>query len=591
MGIAPLLLVLQGWSPAPISEDSARALRELAQRAEWSYEYLLRSLAPVHRGSYPSAQHCDEIVGRFCLTFDGSGGTERQPDTTVAGKVVSARQQAVEMLRHAFAALPGELTTIGPLLRYLVEDGRAEEAVAAARTFAWASGDSAWGGLLIGYAFHAAAEDSLAELYLTRGLAELPPEARRRVENVSYLLAHGERSAYRKLSEQERATYEAALWRLADPLYLTPGNERYAEHLARHVWARLLSEAPKVSRMYRWGDDLEQLTVRYGVPSSRERLLSDVFSLNQQESMIEYYDPEQLSYLPESLYTAGIPPTPPPGSTWNLEDERARSGYRPLTIRRLQPLEHQVSRFPAGQSTVLRIDASIAFDSVARGAESARTGLFLLDRAFQPVTAWRSVARIRADTASLSFETVQPAGAYIYSAELLEESSAFAGRARYSIELPSTPPGHVALSDPVVAAPFGTAPPPRDRHDFRLQPRASLIVAASDTIGLFAEAHNLRISGDSRSHFSVELKVGAAEEPPLIARAWNWLGRKIGIAKPATTPRLAWEGEGDGGSPAILAVDLTLEGLDPGLYAIELSVTDLVASTTATSTRLIRIRQ
>jgi hypothetical protein len=194
MGIVPLLLVLQSWSPMPVTEDSARALRDLAERAEWSYEHLLRSLAPIHRGPHSSgSQQCDEIVGRFCLTF--GKGNERKPDTTVAGKVISARQQAVEMLRHAFAALPGELTAAGPLLRYLVEDGRAEEAIAAARTFAWASGDSAWGGLLIGYALHAAADDSLAELYLTRAVAHLPPDARRRVTNISYLLEHRERSA------------------------------------------------------------------------------------------------------------------------------------------------------------------------------------------------------------------------------------------------------------------------------------------------------------------------------------------------------------------------------------------------------------
>lgn len=590
MGILPLLLILQGWSPAPIPEDSARALRDLAERAEWSYEHLLRSLAPIHRGHYSSGgQRCDEIVGRFCLTFGKN--TERRPDAEVAGKVISARQQAVEMLRHAFAALPGELTTAGPLLRYLIEDGRAEEAVAAARTFAWASGDSAWGALLVGYALHAAADDSLAESFLSRGVAQLPAEARRRLENVAYLLEHRERSVYEKLPDDERAAYEEALWRLADPLYLTAGNERYAEHLARHVWARLLAGAPRVSRMYRWGNDLEQLTVRYGVPSSRERLLNDGFGLQQHESMIEYYDPDQLAYLPEALRTAGMPPTPPPGSRWYLEGERARSGYRPLTIRRLLPLEHQVSRFPAGGATVLRIDASIALDSMARGAESARTGLFLLDGVYRPVTEWHGRARIERDTATFNFETVQPAGRYVYSVELFEDSTLFAGRARYSVELPYSRPDSLALSDPVVAVPFGTAPLPRSRHDPGLRPRSSLILAAGDTIGLYAEAHSLHSGEDDLSHFKVELRVGAAEEPPLLARAWNWLGRKIGIAKPQTTPRLAWEGQAPGGTPAILAVDLALEGLDPGLYAIELAITDMVAADSATATRLIRIAQ
>jgi hypothetical protein len=588
MKITPLLLILQTWQPAPIPPDSAQALRELAHKAEWSYEYLLRSLAPVRRGGYSGGQNCDEIVGRFCLTYDS--GNERRPDATVAGKVISARQQAVEMLRHAFAALPGELTTAGPLLRYLIEDGRADEAIAAARTFAWASGDSAWGHFLVGYALHAAAQDSLAEDHFRRGLDRLPPEARRRIDRVSYLLEPRERSAYEKFPEPERIVYEAALWRLADPLYLTSGNERYAEHLARHVWSRLLAEAPRVRRMYSWGDDLEQLTVRYGVPTSRERMLGDIFSIERQETMVEYYDPEQLAYLPETLHTAGIPQTPPPGTAWILEAERARSGYHPLTIRKLRPLDHQVSRFPAGSAMLLRIDASIALDSVARGAENALAGLFILDRNYTPVAESLSVVSIHADTARLSFETMQDAGMYVYSLELLEESSRFAGRARYAVELPEVKAEMLALSDPVVAAPFGTAPPPTHHRDNRLRPLTSLLVAPNDTIGLYAEAHRLRPDQDGRTHFNVELKVGKADSPPLLARAWGWIGRKLGIAKPGETPRLAWEGEARGGEPAILAVDLSLDGLKSGLYAIELTLTDLVAGETATTTRLIRIR-
>jgi hypothetical protein len=589
MGTGTLLLIMQVWSPASITPDSAEALRDLAHRAEWSYEFLLRSLAPARQGHSSGAQHCDEIVGRFCLSYEsGNGG--RRPDTAVAGKIISARQQAVEMLRHAFAALPGELTTAGPLLRYLVEDGRAEEAVAAARTFAWASGDSAWGAFLVGYALHAAVQDSVAETYFASGLNQLPEEERRRIEDVAYLLEHRERSAYEKLSDPERRVYEEALWRLADPLYLTPGNERYAEHLARHVWSRLLSEAPKVQRMYRWGKDLEQLTVRYGVPTSRERLLGDIFSVNRQESMVEYYDPEQLAYLPETLRTRGLPPTPPPGSSWALENERARSGYRPATIRRLRPLDHQVSRFPAGAATVLRIDASIVLDSVAAGADSARTGFFILDQDYREIMATRGSTGIRRDTAALTFETTQAAGLYVYSVELLEDSSQFAARARYAVELPEPRPGSLALSDPVVAVPFGTAPPPLNRHDGRLRPHSSLILAVDDTIGLYAEAHHLRPDGDNLTHFRVELKMGAAESPSLIARAWGWVGRKIGVAKPKETPRLAWEGVAVGGEPAILAVDLPLAGLKPGLYAIDLEITDSMNAESASTTRLIRIQ-
>lgn len=589
MGFAPLLLLLQVWSPAQVSPDSAKALRDLAQRAERTYEYLLRSMAPVRFGRPPSVDFCDEIIGRFCLTFDSGRGNARRPDTTVAGKVISARQLAVDMLRRAFSELPGDLATAGPLLRYLVEDGRAEEAVAAARTFAWASGDSAWGPFLIGYSLHAAREDSLAELQFLKGIKYLTERERKRILRVTYLLDPAEQSVYEKLSDDEKAEYEAALWRLGDPLYLTPGNERYVEHLARHVWSLMLASAPLAHRMHRWGDDLEQLTVRYGVPTSRERVLGDFL---QSEFMTEYYDPEQLAYLPETLYTSGIPPTPPPGTKWDLDRERARSGYRPLTIRRLLPLSHQVSRFPAsGARSILRIDAAVALDDEARQATRARTGLFILDSAYLPIHEQRGALPISGDTVELSTEIELAAGRYVYSLELFEDSTRFAGRARYGVEILEPGPGGLALSDPVVAAPFGSDLLPLSRKDARLRPRTSLVISTDETIGLYAEAHRLAPGPDNTSHFTISLTVGPAESPSLLARAWGWIGRKIGVAKPAETPRLSWDGSAPAGQPAILAVDLPLTGLKPGLYAIELKLTDLTSAEVVTTSRLIRIEQ
>jgi len=589
MGFAPLLLLLQAWSPPQVPPDSAKALRELAQRAEWTYEYLLRSMAPVRIGRPPTTDYCDEIIGRFCLTFDGGRDNARRPDTTVAGKVVSARQVAVDMLRRAFSGLPGDIATVGPLLRYLVEDGRAEEAVAAARTFAWASGDSVWGPFLIGYSLHAARQDSLAELYFRDGIRHLSETERNRILRVTYLLDPDEQSVYKKLSDAEKEKYEAALWHLGDPLYLTPGNERYIEHLARHVWSLMLASAPVVYRAHRWGDDLEQLTVRYGVPTSRERVLGDLL---MSEFMTEYYDPEQLAYLPENLYTRGIPPTPPPGAKWDLDPERPRSGYRPLTIRRLLPLTHQVSRFPAPRGrSILRIDASFVLDDDARQASRARTGLFILDSTYLPIHERRATIPIDGDTIRLTAEVELAAGRYVYSYELFEDSTRFAGRARYGVEIPDPGPSGMALSDPVVAAPFGSDSLPRSRNDPRLRPRASLILSSGETIGLYAEGHHLAIGPDNTSHFTVSLTVGPADTPSLFARAWGWVGRKLGVSKPAETPRLSWDGSVPAGHPAIIAVDFPLTELKPGLYAIELKLTDRVSRAEVVTSRLIRIEQ
>src|SRR5690606_6051060 len=127
----------------------------------------------------------DEYIGRFCLRYDGGDPPDAPPDPP---RVVRARQDAVNALRMAFAALPGDLETTGPLLRYLVEDERAEEALSAALAFRWASADSIWGGLLIGFAHHAAGDDSAAVRSFLDALDRMPANERRAFEKIDVLL-------------------------------------------------------------------------------------------------------------------------------------------------------------------------------------------------------------------------------------------------------------------------------------------------------------------------------------------------------------------------------------------------------------------
>jgi len=580
------LVVLQVPSPHGIPADSAESLRRAARSAERRYENLLRSLAPTRFGSPVSRHDCDEILGRFCLMYDGGGPPKRVWEDS--GRVVRARQDAVDALRLAFAALPGEFTTAGPLLRYLVEDERAEEAVSAASAFRWASADSIWGPLLEAFALHAAGDDTAAERRFDTALERLPPKERRQWERIDILLDPGERSHYLRLDEEERARYEAAVWRLADPLYLTPGNETRAEHLARHVWARLLENAPRVRGTTSWGRDLEEITIRYGVPTSRERVIG--WSIMSDDHFVEHFHPEQLAYVPQALRTEGFPPVPAPGEEDPLESIRARSGYAPRTVRKLRSLEHQVTRFPAPGGAVLRVDGDFAPDSVPDAGDTIRAALFVLDSLFEPFREETADFAVRSDTLRLTFEMPVPPGAYVYSLEALALHSRYGGRARYAVDVPEYPAG-IALSDPIVAEPFGEGALPAGRDDGRLRPRTRLILSEADTIGLYAEAHGLAPAPDGTTRYRVVLSVRSAEDAPLLARAARWIGRTLGLVGPDVEPRLTWEGEGAAGRPAILAVDFPLRDLGAGLYEIRLDVGDLVGGGTHSSQRLVRIEK
>ncbi|HEX7118741.1 MAG TPA: hypothetical protein VF212_08140 [Longimicrobiales bacterium] len=583
MNVWPVVFALfQTVLPQAIPQDSAEALRDDARSAERRYESLLRRLAPVRMGG--AGGRCDEIVGRFCLVYDGG---DPPPERPTPPPVLRARQDVVEALRRAFAAMPGDLETAGPLLRYLIEDDRAEEALSAARTFAWASPDSVWGALLLGYAYHAAGDDAAAERSFDEALARMSAEDRRRFEDIEVFLSGDERGAYDDLEAGARTAYEADFWRLADPLYLRAGNARRAEHFARHVWSRLLSETPRVAGMSAWGRDLEELTLRYGVPTSRERVVS-LHTLGP-DGYVEHYHPDQLAYLPESLRTEGFPAAPPPGGPWPLERERARSGYAPRHLRRLVRVPHQVARFPSGDSVAVRIYGRMPLDSAAAGAPETRAGLFLLDARYAPARTALGHATVRNDTAVASMEARVVPGSYVYSLELLEERSRLAGRSRYALDVPGYPRTGVALSDPVLAEPFGAGRLPAGRDDARLHPLARLVLEPGDTVGLYAEAHGLRAGSDGVTHYAVELALLRADDPALLVRAVRWLGQALGLAGEDPPPRLSWEGRGQGGRAAILAVDVPLTELDAGLYELELTVTDRVGGSRFTSRRLFRV--
>ncbi|MGH7505151.1 MAG: hypothetical protein ACRELX_05855 [Longimicrobiales bacterium] len=575
--VPALLLQLQA---ATVPPDSVEAIRKAARRAEAEFERLARRLAPVDHAAW-SGSDCDEIVGRFCLRYDTGRPPEPKPEPD---RVTLARRLAIEALRRAFTFQADELATSGPLVRYLVEDDRAPEAVAAARTYAALTGDTIWGPLLLGFALHATGEDTTAERLFDAGLGRLPADERERYLDVEWLLSNDDRKRYDDLTPEERRRFERTLWRLSDPLFLTPGNERRAEHLARHVWSRLHERAPFVTGMVRWGDDLDQLTARYGVPYARSRTAG---TMTREGSLIEHFDPDQLAYVPEHLLSRGPPPTPLPGETWPLENPRTRSGYAPRTIRVLRELPHQVSVFPDGDSVIVRIDAEFALDSVATGRTAATIALFLADEAGEMVAAVRDTARVRDDTATFVLELPAAPGSYVYSAEVLEPETGQSARARYAVDVPARD-ADIALSDPVLARPFGTDSLPADRGDGRLRPLTSLVLAPGDTVGLYAEVHGLATGAGGESAFRVQLTMRRADRASLPARLVSWLGQRLGLSSPDTPPRLAWSAHGPAGAPAMIAVDLQLED-DDGLYVIVLEVTDEVTGAVAESRKVLRV--
>lgn len=552
-----LTLVLSAQLSAALPPDSVESLRNRARRAEARFERLARQLAPVS-WNWSGGSDCDEIVGRFCLRFDS---TSTPPAAEEAARVVDARREAVEAARRYFGAAAGDRRAAGPLVRLLIADGRATEAVSGAGAFAALSVDTLWSHMLLGLALHAAGEDSIAERHFITALGAMTDEERRKWLDPRWLLHPDEHRRVRRLHAPERAEYERVFWLLSDPLWFTSANERWNEHIARHVQARLLDEVPVVSGMMSWGSDLDELTIRYGTPTARAR----PGGAAPRSGMVEYWDSAQRAFDPERL-SDGIPATPDPGMRPVLYSARTRSGYALLSVERVIEVSHQVTRFTRGDSVFLRVDAIMPVESTS---SSMRAALFAYDSAFTRRARVAGSVSMDGDSARTSLIVSAPAGRVIYSIEMVGDSGAVSGRARYAVEayLPQSGP---VISDLLIARAFDVNDMPESFGDPRLRAIETLRVHAGDTIGIYAEVGRLR----SGAAVSVDVLLRPADGPSLLGRFARWIGRSIGVIGPAASePRIGWQAQSHEGR-AVIALNLPLDGERQGLQELVVRVTE-----------------
>lgn len=568
--LALVLLVGQQEQPAP------EAIRADARRVEASYERAARRFAPVV-GQRIAGSGCDEIVGRFCINFNVEPG--KPPEEPP--RITDARREAIDSLRRQFSLVPGEPYVAGPLVRLLIEDARPSEAVAAALTFDVETTDSVYGPLIAGFALHAAGEDSLADAYFARSIAHMDREQQERVRSLEWLLRGGERDQYRKLSETERESYEQVVWTLSDPLYLTAANELWLEHVARHAYSRLMERVRVVRDMVSWKRDLEQLTIRYGMPYRRGRYDGVRFD---QSGIVEYFHPEQLTYMVGDLLTNGMPPQPPPGESWPLDPERPRSAFAPPAVRNMDALPHQLSRIPTDDGWIVRVDGVFVLDTLARvpppplpgdtaqppppNPTQVDAGLWLLDmkREARQTGTVRAEHELHGDTARVSLLVPATAGEYVYSFEGFESETRTARRARYALSI-EEPDRGLRMSDVIVTQPF-EGDLPEDEESLGDLPLVELVLARDTQVGIFALA-----ADPGAGSYDVEVAIRPADRGTLPGRFVRWLGRTLGLSRERVPPRVSWRvvhGEG----PLVLAADLALTGTSTGLQIIEVAIED-----------------
>jgi GWxTD domain-containing protein len=576
-----LLLSLFVAAPQRPPQEPDPDLRGDARSAAFRYESLLRRRAPATLGG--GGGDCDEIIGRFCFRFSDSDRPDPPPHPEHPD-VTDARGAAIVAHRRWLSAQPAESEAAGALIRYLVEAGRPSEAPPLARTHAWAAGRTPESLLLLGLALHEAGDFAAAEAVFDTVRQAVDGDERRRLDDVRVLLEPGERRAYGRLSADEREAYNRRFWAFSDPSVQVPGNERRSAHFARHAWARIVEAAPHASGKVSWASDQEEILLRYGLPTSRERIREPMWRMSTDLSMVESFDPHAVSFVPPALITEGLPPPPLPGERGPLRRDTVRSAYAPVRHHRTREMTVQATRFPRPGGALLRVDAALTPDTVTPRAPVSPTAVLVVfdtvggRLATEPATVATgpdSVTVVRA-TALI------PSGAYVYRVEVVDEGTDLAGLAQYRLDVrPASAP---ALSDLLIApvpdsgraGPDLDTPPP--------YPGATL---PPGPVLVRAEVLGLERAG-GRARYAVEWWAEPVERPSILGRAARWVGRTLGLVDEDEPVRVRWE-DTSMDEPVALAFSVDLGGLEPGLHRLGVTIRDRFTGREATSTRLLRV--
>ena len=548
------LIAAAATSDAALAQAPDTTLFAAARKAELEAEEAIRKFAEFKPGPPYNGQECDEHIGRWCIYYEPAG---QQPPKEPS-KVVKARGEAIVALRAAFDADHARSATVFPLVRLLVKNDRAGDAVDVARAFL-AAYDSADAHMALGYALHHARQTEAALAEFDKWLNSISADTRDKVEDVNWLLPQ------RGLNVSARNN-SALLWRYADALYMTPGNETLADHFARHAYAHMMSVRPIPSDAEPWSTFEEQMIIRFGPDIVTTRSFVNR-QMSVQQTFLGHWDNTAHTYFPPDFERV-VRMRAPVDTLWPTDTLVGRSGHAPPTIRFMRSLQHQAAVFPGVNRLI--VAGGTKTDKLSAG--KPMTGaLFLLDGNLKVLA--RSDAVVKNFGDSLVFVGQMPvtSDAKFFSAEVYDPETRFAARARYRLEPPAAV-GNLALSGILMTSPFASGQLPTNRSDASAAPLARPVVAPKQTLGVYSE---LTIKGDAPTSVNLELDIRSLDRPSTVTRLAGWVGSRLGFAGTASTPgKLGWTLEVQPQQNNAIALTIDPGKLDGGRYLITLKATD-----------------
>ena len=559
-------------SRSPLREDSTH-LRELAEEAQARFEKKHRQLLSYTLSGHGSS--CTERIGRLCIWHEEEDDWVPVPDSP---DLVQARDLLLRELAEIGGQLPSDAWILGQRIRYLSEAGRWAEAVGLTQNCTvherW------WCSVLEGFSLHGTGLYEAALEAFRAGLASMIPEEAIKWQDPRVLLDGRGSDVLDDTEKKDQGRVRSELWMLADPLYLVPGNDRESEHYARWTFSKISDRAESVWGM-RWGDDLEEITVRYGWNRGWERSRPQVGTSSTENTIIGHQLSGGKEFVPsgrvlEKSWEAE------PGS-WILDEDDPRSSHVAAYAPDFFPGEAQVAVLHRGDSIVvagaIRIPkvldgkSEIIVTTQVRGfpVESTdvvawpqpalldgpeRVGLFLVGRKDR----FHEVSREGSEGA---FELTVPAGDYVVSVEAWSPTEGVAGRLRHGISADTIPHDLATLSD-LILFDLGESLP----QDFNValpMMRPSNRLRANQRIALGWEMFGL---GWRQEDVEFELSF-YREGEGFFPRIGRWLG----FGSREDPLRITWKEPGPSeAGPWFKSIQVTSPSVEPGLYIFRLEI-------------------
>jgi len=294
------------------------------------------------------------IVGRFCEWHPN----RTNDDVPEEGKnIVRARAELLRDLERASAQLPGDDWIMGQRIRYLTE-GQDSSAVGVARS---CRATKWWCDALLGFALHVTGNYFGADSAYAAALDSMPPLTRCHWLNLTPLLDDDIRGTYKKMTCAQRAAADARIWWVADPLFMTPGNERRTEHFSR-VLHTVLQEKSANTYGLSWGGDLGELILRFG--------WAEKWTQQPPQGMYTEQKISVTGHEREPGYHFFLPQQPPDSlaliadSVFDIYQFPPREQYAPIYTRAFVRLDAQVARFRRGDSTKIVAAYDVSADTI-----------------------------------------------------------------------------------------------------------------------------------------------------------------------------------------------------------------------------------